>query len=199
MSVGKKLTVVLSILVVGISGALFFYKGTSPLRFWGSDTDDPFGTHVERRVGPAPPALAQQLPAATAAIEQPVTQSEAPPGFHRSFRPVGTLLPPIEGVPEESATEADPYASEPPPAQPLNYARRHTVEDGDTLTKLALRYLGRAEAYTQIYEANRQILSNPDLLPIGAVLTIPPRDSSPAATLHTSSEPLQMVPVPSRP
>jgi nucleoid-associated protein YgaU len=198
MTVGKKLAVVLSIVVIGTSAALFSYKGTSPLRFWGSSSDDPFGTQVERRVGPAPSALAQHLPAATAAIEQPVAQPDAGPTFHSSFHPVGTLLPPVDSV-QQSAPQADPYASEPPPAETFSYARRHVVEDGDTLTRLAQQYLGRADAYLRIYEANRHVLSSPDLLPIGSVLTIPPREESSPARAPAHSGSLEMVPVPSRP
>jgi nucleoid-associated protein YgaU len=72
---------------------------------------------------------------------------------------------------------------------------RHRVEDGDTLTKLAVRYLGRAEAFREIYELNRGVLADPDLLPIGAVLRIPARGQAAPAPESTTG----MVPVPPRP
>lgn len=53
--------------------------------------------------------------------------------------------------------------------------RRHRVQDGDTLSELALKYLGSAERYHEIVDANRQVLSSPDLLPVGVELTIPDR------------------------
>ena len=46
---------------------------------------------------------------------------------------------------------------------------------GDTLAKLAARYLGSSDRYGEIFAANRPLLSTPDLLPIGARLVIPPR------------------------
>jgi hypothetical protein len=42
MSVGKKLTIVLSVVIVGVSTALLFSKESSPLRFWRGASDDPF-------------------------------------------------------------------------------------------------------------------------------------------------------------
>jgi nucleoid-associated protein YgaU len=57
---------------------------------------------------------------------------------------------------------------------------RHRIVDGDTLPQLAQRYLGSAERQGEIFEANRGVLSSPDLLPIGAMLKIPaPESNSP--------------------
>ena len=41
---------------------------------------------------------------------------------------------------------------------------RHTVAKGETLGKIAKHYYGDAMKYKQIYEANTNILSNPDLI-----------------------------------
>lgn len=51
----------------------------------------------------------------------------------------------------------------------------HVIRDGDTLALLAERYLGDRSRYVEIFEANRQVLASPDLLPIGKEITIPPR------------------------
>jgi nucleoid-associated protein YgaU len=51
--------------------------------------------------------------------------------------------------------------------------RSHTVVDGDTLESLAQRYLGSASRAREIFDANRGLLSDPMLLPIGAELKIP--------------------------
>jgi nucleoid-associated protein YgaU len=56
-------------------------------------------------------------------------------------------------------------------------ARTHKVVDGDTLTALAERYLGAAARAQEIYEANRDVLHDPKLLPIGVELKLPPRNS----------------------
>jgi nucleoid-associated protein YgaU len=53
--------------------------------------------------------------------------------------------------------------------------RTYTVEKGDTLSKIAQELLGKASAYTQIFEANRDQLDNPDHIKPGQVLKIPAR------------------------
>jgi hypothetical protein len=52
-------------------------------------------------------------------------------------------------------------------------ARTHRIVDGDTLESLAQRYLGSADRAAEIFAANRSVLSDPRLLPIGAELRIP--------------------------
>ncbi len=54
--------------------------------------------------------------------------------------------------------------------------RTHTVVDGDRLETLAERYLGTASRADEIYQANRDVINNPRLLPIGVDLKIPPRN-----------------------
>jgi nucleoid-associated protein YgaU len=51
--------------------------------------------------------------------------------------------------------------------------RTHRVLDGDTLASLAERFLGDAQRSGEILEANRALVANPELLPIGAELVIP--------------------------
>lgn len=49
----------------------------------------------------------------------------------------------------------------------------YVVQKGDTLSALAQRFYGKASQYMKIFEANRDILSNPDLIKIGQKLRIP--------------------------
>ena len=51
--------------------------------------------------------------------------------------------------------------------------RRHRLTDGDSLERLAERYLGNAARATEIFEANRDVLAAPDLLPLGRIIRIP--------------------------
>jgi nucleoid-associated protein YgaU len=55
--------------------------------------------------------------------------------------------------------------------------RTHIVVDGDSLAKLAGRYLDDPHRADEIYQLNRDLLSDPELLPIGVELTIPARAS----------------------
>ncbi len=49
----------------------------------------------------------------------------------------------------------------------------YTVKAGDTLSKIAKQMLGDANAYTEIFNANRDQLSDPDKIRPGQTLKIP--------------------------
>jgi nucleoid-associated protein YgaU len=49
----------------------------------------------------------------------------------------------------------------------------YTVKPGDTLSKIAKEKLGSANAYMEIFNANRDQLSDPDKIKPGQVLKIP--------------------------
>ena len=55
------------------------------------------------------------------------------------------------------------------PAAPKTY----TVKAGDTLGKIAKEYLGSASAYMKIFEANKDQLTDPNLIKPGQVLRLP--------------------------
>lgn len=59
------------------------------------------------------------------------------------------------------------------PAATATAGNSYTVKPGDTLSKIAKEHLGDANAYMKIFEANRDKLSNPDLIKPGQVLTLP--------------------------
>ncbi|MFC4688910.1 LysM peptidoglycan-binding domain-containing protein [Dokdonia genika] len=50
---------------------------------------------------------------------------------------------------------------------------RHTVASGDTLGKIAKHYYGDAMKYKEIFEANADILKNPDVIHPDQELVIP--------------------------
>jgi len=49
----------------------------------------------------------------------------------------------------------------------------YTVKPGDTLSKIAKEFLGDANAYMEIFNANRDQLTDPNLIKPGQVLKIP--------------------------
>lgn len=49
----------------------------------------------------------------------------------------------------------------------------YEVVSGDTLGGIAKKYYGNAGAYMKIFEANRDILDNPNLIKVGQKLRIP--------------------------
>lgn len=50
----------------------------------------------------------------------------------------------------------------------------YTVQKGDSLSKIAKQHYGNAMKYPVIFEANKPMLKNPDLIYPGQVLRIPP-------------------------
>jgi nucleoid-associated protein YgaU len=49
----------------------------------------------------------------------------------------------------------------------------HTVTSGETLSKLAKQYLGDANRYMELFNANKSILTDPNTIKVGQKLTIP--------------------------
>ena len=54
-----------------------------------------------------------------------------------------------------------------------SYYAKHTVQKGDSLSKIAKEYLGDAMAYKKIFAANSDTLDDPNKIFPGQVLTIP--------------------------
>ena len=67
--------------------------------------------------------------------------------------------------------------------------RTHIVVDGDSLKKLASRYLDDPHRDWEIFKLNRDSLRDPELLPIGAVLKIPDLQQATAPDLEQATPP----------
>jgi nucleoid-associated protein YgaU len=67
------------------------------------------------------------------------------------------------------------YLSDTPAPKPQNAPtlRIHKVVAGDTLSKIAKKYYGNANEYMKIFEANKNILKDPDKIFPGQELIIP--------------------------
>jgi nucleoid-associated protein YgaU len=51
--------------------------------------------------------------------------------------------------------------------------RRYTVQAGDTLSKISQQYYGNANQFMKIFNANRNVLTNPNTVRPGQELVIP--------------------------
>ena len=51
----------------------------------------------------------------------------------------------------------------------------YTIESGDTLSKIAKRHYGSPNAWKQIFEANRDVIDDPDRIFPGQVIKLPPK------------------------
>ena len=67
-----------------------------------------------------------------------------------------------------SDVESGSSSTAPSPA-----GRSYTVQKGDSLSKIAKREYGDAQQWRKIYEANRDLIPNPDLIYPGQVFRIP--------------------------
>ncbi len=59
--------------------------------------------------------------------------------------------------------------------EPADQSQYHLVVRGDTLSAIAKTFYGSANAYPQIFEANKPMLSHPDKIYPGQLLRIPPK------------------------
>jgi len=75
---------------------------------------------------------------------------------------------------------ARPVGAMPQPPQERAVPATYVVRDGDDLTGIALRVYGHAGAATAIWSANSDRLADPELLPIGLALRLPPTWMLPA-------------------
>jgi len=67
---------------------------------------------------------------------------------------------------------ADDKSSTTPPSN-NPYTQIHVVQSGDTLSKIAQKYYGDASLYPKIFQANRDVLSDPNKISPGQKLRIP--------------------------
>ena len=128
----------------------------------------------------APPPLAPDYPGRGKGDRSNLP--ERPGGGHRREALVGAQIGPV------------PFSALPGGAPAEQSPRTHKIVNGDTLPALAQRYLGSASRAGEIFAANRDVLPDPELLPIGVELKIPPRRSR--AEPAPSPRPLAPVPHP---
>jgi nucleoid-associated protein YgaU len=86
---------------------------------------------------------------------------------------VGDIRAVTSTGPAGSTSSAGTQAQPAPAAQASSDT--YTVKSGDTLSGIAKEMLGSASSYTEIFNANRDQLSDPDKIKPGQVLKIPPR------------------------
>lgn len=60
-----------------------------------------------------------------------------------------------------------------PPADAGLKVEYYTIESGDTLSAIAKKFLGNAMDYPKIFDANREVIKDPDLIYPGQKIRIP--------------------------
>jgi len=64
-------------------------------------------------------------------------------------------------------------ADQPKPGGAWDATQWYEVKKGDTLSKIAEQFYGDPKLYPKIFEANRDVLKDPNLIQIGQKLRIP--------------------------
>jgi nucleoid-associated protein YgaU len=76
-------------------------------------------------------------------------------------------------IPEAPRPEPKPAPAPEPAVVEQPEEVFYEVQPGDTLSGIALKYYGKANEYMKIFDANRDLLDNPDLIKPGQKLRIP--------------------------
>ncbi len=130
-----------------------------------------------------PPSLTTPLPVSGLEL------SPAAPGLDGTYRSTVEIPPPplldFHAPPPLAAGWAVHDVARPvapsPAIQSVTAATDYVVRDGDDLTTIALKVYGHAGAATAIWAANRDRVADPQVLPIGLALRLPPTWTLPAA------------------
>ena len=80
----------------------------------------------------------------------------------------------IQGV--EKVVADDLKAPEPTPEAPEEKAEVYEIVSGDTLGGIAKKFYGKASLYVKIFEANRDIIDDPNKIYPGQKIRIPRED-----------------------
>ena len=72
----------------------------------------------------------------------------------------------VQGVKQVSADQM----TAPPQTAKIDY---YVIQKGDTLSAIAKKFLGNANDYTKLFEANREVIKDPDLIYPGQKIRIP--------------------------
>lgn len=137
---------------------------------------------VELRGDYAPPSAPERLPPVPASL------GAEGPGMTGIYRSTLAVPPPPlldAHAPPPAAAFAMAEPARPAAALPGAMAggvappAAYVIRDGDDLTGISVRFYGHPAAAGAVWEANRDVIPDPALLPIGATLRMPPPWSIP--------------------
>jgi nucleoid-associated protein YgaU len=172
------------VLLLGLLAALPFYRPGTPvprpyqrgsaedgarLILRNQDIILQVSSRVEESPAPSLPVPSANF-ASDKRTESPATESSRLPELPTQYR---SLLDPNSTQPNGNFPLGRVVDVTPRPA-----FREHMIVNGDSLERLAERYLGSPARSREILELNRDLLRDGSLLPIGRVVKIPPRDLS---------------------
>jgi nucleoid-associated protein YgaU len=183
----KKLTAAGAVLAVGLGLACAFPNGRvdgPQSRQPGHPTAPPpqtiaAATALDGQFSPLPvvPAIlagTSQKPADFASVDSPNVPALSDESSHPAAPPLHAEIASSGRPVYQSVEDSLPGGSDESPSP----FRIHIVHNGDTLERLAERYLGDGARSLEIFDLNRDVLENPHLLRIGVELRIPRTSSA---------------------
>jgi nucleoid-associated protein YgaU len=93
-----------------------------------------------------------------------------------ALRKEQTMPPQDPEKPNFSNVVSGSSSTAPSPTQPgaaPGQMRTYEVQPGDNLSKIAKKFYGKSNSWKRIFEANKDIIYNPDLIQPGWTLKIP--------------------------
>jgi len=133
-----------------------------PLTGTTSDAADS-GNVIDLFAGPPEPLRVAEAPDRPT-VTSPLPAPSQPRDFtERSDHTGPTVSPTLPGT---SIDDDAPVTAATPTVT-------YVVRPGETLSELSLRFLGSTARYRELFDANRDVLANPDVLPAGTLLQVP--------------------------
>lgn len=155
------------LIVVGlISIAIGFFARDRIIGFFTDLKDDTAITKDQRNAyagySPEEARIADSI-----ALNDTVKTSVAIDSAQRK-EPVKEEKPAVTVPAKEEAKKAEPVKQQP--------SRTVTIEPGQTLRMIGLKYYGHKSFWVYIYQDNKEKIKNPNNVPLGTKLSVPPRE-----------------------
>src|SRR5690606_34169520 len=130
------------------------------------------------KVAPNPiPFISETTPSTTVSSSTTSRTLKYVPEHNNAWEAVPPIPLPEDDTPAASnEPNTGTAATNPSRSTPSENLKTHVVQSGDTLSGIAQKYLGSSARFEEIYEANRDLLKNPNDLRVGMKLKIPPRE-----------------------
>lgn len=155
---------------------------------------------------PAPPLRADYVPPPPPDRLPPVAaalQAEGP-GLNGTYRSTLDVPPPplldAQAAPPPVAAWAAPAVARPAALPPADLVpATYVIHDGDDLTGISTRFYGHPGGAAAVWEANRDVIPDPNLLPIGTELRLPPAWTVGGPHAHASAASVRSIEPPHSP
>ncbi len=143
-------------------GLFDFAKDIGKKIFGSSDDDDDASTKLKEHIEEDNPGISNLEVKVEDGVATIKGEAESPGAFEKAILMAGNAL----GI---SEVKADEFKA-PEQTVEVNY---YEIKKGDSLWKIAEHFYGNGSKYTHIFEANKEVIKDPDLIFPGQKIRIP--------------------------